>query len=317
FYIRRHGLPGGNLYAKLYNADGTVGSSAIPSTIVNGDYTSKIVSTDVAFYDSDLHNDYEDNTQWRLVTFYFNSQSDFAFSPNGNTAYATADAAYPSKRAVPTGNYVVVLEYENGDSDNAIDIAVDKSSGWPGNYVQFDDSTDTWSADNGWTPIYYVHLYEQMFPFMDNIPYFDDPSPNGGGYDDYRLYQRRNALRVEIHRSLTPEAFGDEMRYKYIIRAWVRRCSDGSIDDECTDYVNTHFSNTMQDLNATTNPPAIDQVMFLTEAQHSAYDDVILGFTEATGGSTQIATFGHFVVRFRTPHDGTINEVAHPGAYYD
>ncbi|QJT09106.1 type IV pilus modification PilV family protein [Oceanidesulfovibrio marinus] len=318
FYVRPHGHPTGTMHAKLYNSDGGVlGATALPAGEVNNDFTSRGVATDMVFFDSNLHSDYEDTTEWRLVTFYFNADhSDFKYSPKQdlNSPYKTLADIYPSDMVVaPNHNYVIVLEYDDGSSYNAVDVAVDKSSSWPGNYVQYDESTHNWSADGTWTPIYYVHLYEQIFRFMDNVPYFDEAPPAGGGFDNYELYHHRNALRIEIDRAQNATAFGDEMRYKYNIRAWVRRCSDETIEEDCPDYVGTFFSDTRRDLNATKNPPAIDTDIFLTQAQHDAYDRVLIGFTEATGGSTQIATFGHFIVRFKRPNDSTINEVAYPG----
>ncbi len=311
--------PAGDLRARLYNVgSGTVGSDAIPGTEVNGagQFTSFVLGTGEIFNDGDLVSEYEDTDEWRLVTFYF-ADTDY-FSPNNNTSYASLEAALPSDVIVPDGNYVIVLDYPGGTPTRSIDVAVatkDLVMGneWPGNLVTFDDNTDTWSADATRTPIYYVHLYEQVFPFLDDVSYFDAASPTGGGFDDYRLSNQRNAIRYEIDREISPTWYGDEPRYKYNIRAWVRRCADTAVEQDCPEYVDTVFSDTSGDLNATLNPPVIDTTIYLDAAMHTDFEKAIFGFTEATGGSTQDATFAHFVLQFKRPFDTTIDEVAFPG----
>lgn len=321
FYIRQ--TPGntsntdGNLQARLYTVDNstTVGVDGIPYAEVNGTghFTSQSISAYHIFRDGDLDNIYENNSRWRLVTFYF-ADTDY-YSPNNNVSYSSFYDALPKDVAVDPGNYVIVLEYPGGTPTASVDVAVAPKSSvaghtWPGNMVEYDSSTHTWTADSSKTPVYYVHLYEQAFPFMNNVHYFDGPGE--GGYNNYSLTRQRNAIRFEVDRSITPTWYGDEARYKYNIRAWVRRCADTDASEDCPEYVDTVFSDTSGDLNATLNPPVIDKTIYLNTTQHTEFQKAIFGFTEATGGSTQNATFAHFVLQFKRPFDVSIDEVAYP-----
>ncbi|WP_144301698.1 PilW family protein [Oceanidesulfovibrio indonesiensis] len=302
----------GSLRARLYNvADGTfAGSDGVPGSEVHGSFVSNSISVGYIFTDGDLDNYYRNSNEWRLVTFYF-AGPDYYSPSGGRTSSSNIAAASPPNIDIEPGqDYVIVLEYTDGHSRRSIDVAVEpkqvvSGNKWPGNLVLYEDGN--WSADSTRTPIYYVHLYEQVFPFINHLNYFEPDN-----FSDYRLYKNRNAIRYEIDREIEPTWFGDEQRYKYNIRAWVRRCEDTSIEQDCPDFVDTVFSDTSGDLSTEKNPPAIDTTIYLNAEMHEDFEKAIFGFTEATGGSTQDATFAHFVLQFKRPFDTIIDEVASP-----
>jgi hypothetical protein len=128
------------------------------------------------------------------------------------------------------------------------------------------------------------------------------------------------AYRGEIERALTPVASGANAgNYAYRIVSWIRDCNNNN----CLQYVNAtspdtnmaFFSDTSRFLcanhldadyntNCTVdNFPILDNTIYLTPAQHANFTRMIFGFTEATGGATQTATYSYFTLQFMKPND--------------
>jgi|GEM_PF-6718731 len=130
------------------------------------------------------------------------------------------------------------------------------------------------------------------------------------------------AFRAEIERSLTPVASGGNAgKYAYRMISWFRPC----VGTTCLEYVNStgstsaetdraYFSDTSRFLCANhadadyayctvDNIPVLDRTIYLTATQHSQFNRMVFGFTEATGGSTQTATYSYFALQFMKPND--------------
>jgi hypothetical protein len=153
------------------------------------------------------------------------------------------------------------------------------------------------------------------------------------------------AYRAEIERKLTPETSGPGIgKYAYRITSWVRMCNTAyGYKQDCLQYVNAtgstteqtnraYFSDTSRFLCAHTgtytdstgttrtdyskcsvaNPPILDKTIFLTPSQHEQFNEMIFGFTEATGGSTQKATYSYFTLQFMKPNDWVTDSDGNP-----
>lgn len=123
------------------------------------------------------------------------------------------------------------------------------------------------------------------------------------------------AFRLEVERPTTANGSGN---YDYKLRAWVKECST----TDCIEYVErtgsgdernkAFFSDTSKFLcyDTTEQPrcsvetaPILEQSVELTATEHDNFADFIFGFTEATGGSTQTATYSHFILQFNKSND--------------
>ncbi|WP_208738362.1 hypothetical protein, partial [Oceanidesulfovibrio marinus] len=97
------------MHDKLYQSDGgVIGSTAFPAGEGNNDFPSRGVASDMVLFDSNLHSDYEDTTEWRGVTFYFNADhSYFHYSPKQyvNSLYKTLADIYPSDMVVAPNHH--------------------------------------------------------------------------------------------------------------------------------------------------------------------------------------------------------------------
>ncbi len=119
----------------------------------------------------------------------------------------------------------------------------------------------------------------------------DDDS--NSGYDGY--YYRTTSdgwlknggkfyYRYELDRSTTANANGD---YCYQIRSWVKKSGD------------TYPAGLSNCTVAYAGPPDITSVVNLSPAMHQKLTAVIPGFTEGTGGATQLATLSKFAMNFK------------------
>ena len=132
------------------------------------------------------------------------------------------------------------------------------------------------------------------------------------------------AYRLEVERDT--EANGDG-NYEYTLKSWIRQCSqplcaeyfDRTSSD--SDKNKLYFSDTSRFLcdgstdvmtgkcdPANTNAPIMTQTVELTPAEHADFEAFIFGFTEATGGSTQNATFSEFILQFVKENDYTTED---------
>lgn len=123
------------------------------------------------------------------------------------------------------------------------------------------------------------------------------------------------AFRLEVERN--------ESTGTYTLTSWIRQC-DVSGSPTCNEYFKydpdnptndkIYFSDTSRFLcNGTsgftsgkcsvTNPHILKRSVTLTAAQHAAFEKMIFGFTTATGGATQIATFSEFILQFIKAND--------------
>lgn len=130
------------------------------------------------------------------------------------------------------------------------------------------------------------------------------------------------AFRAEIQRSTVPNASG---LYEYTITSWIRRCTyrDAAghpcieyfdIGSPDTDKNKIYFSDTSRFLChsgsgfatgkcSNYNTPILQQTVQLTATEHDNFTKMIFGFTEATGGATQVATYSEFILQFIKPND--------------
>lgn len=123
------------------------------------------------------------------------------------------------------------------------------------------------------------------------------------------------AFRLEVERNPDPAST------TYTLNAWLRSCSPSYTDYPCEEYflyndanpTNTKylFADTNRFLcysggnfasgkcsGSSNNTPILHKTITLTEAEHAALEKIIFGFTAATGGATQIATFSEFIIQF-------------------
>ncbi|MGE4299423.1 MAG: hypothetical protein AB7E47_15510 [Desulfovibrionaceae bacterium] len=101
------------------------------------------------------------------------------------------------------------------------------------------------------------------------------PADSGGRY----------IVRMEVSRNET--ATTSTGRYRYILKAWVKR--------DQTAFSN--FYDTERDYTA--EAPTIMDTIELTESYHDLFDNILIGWTEGTGGAQQQLTLLKFDLAFR------------------
>jgi len=121
FYLSVAGTPTGNVVAKLYDHSGTLGTDSIPTG--NALATSNTLNVEDRLLTSDI----------RLINFEF----DDGYTLNAST------------------NYVVTLEYSDGDTSNYINVGTDITSPAHGGNLST-LSSGTWSANSSADTIFYV-----------------------------------------------------------------------------------------------------------------------------------------------------------------
>lgn len=125
-------------------------------------------------------------------------------------------------------------------------------------------------------------------------PKNSDNDDTSSGYDGY--YYRTTSdgwlknggtfyYRYELDRSTTPNASGN---YCYQIRSWLKKSGD------------TYPAGLSNCTIPYTGPPDITSVVNLSPAMHQKLAGVIPGFTEGTGGATQLATLRNFTMYFKS-----------------
>lgn len=164
------------------------------------------------------------------------------------------------------------------------------SANWPGVYT-FDDNRHNLGHNVGPNDVWHSTFSWQNSPF---------------------------AFRLEVER---------KSDRTYVLKSWLRRCTDTDTTngpcreyfDRTYQYVNStprdklSFSDTSRFLCGggneasgkctTSNTPILSQTVTLTTTQHDLYTAMTFGFTEATGGATQRATFSEFVLQFIKSND--------------
>jgi len=120
--------------------------------------------------------------------------------------------------------------------------------------------------------------------------YYQGPAKKPGGTYNWMENGVPHTFRIEIDRLTNADGTGS-----YTTRAWVD--FDGT---SCSTDQATHFQDVV---NAFTDiPPQINRTVTLSAADHLLMDRILFGFTEATGGATQIATITNFLIYFpKTP----------------
>ncbi len=168
-----------------------------------------------------------------------------------------------------------------------------------------------------------------------------DDNKHGRGYNDaygstgywqsnFSWLNNTFAFRTEVERSLTPSGG----RYEYTIRSWLKRCTTTDCEEYwnrdwyeangSTDTDNLYFSDTSKFLcqdapfdmceDGKENTVILKKTVFLTQQEHDDFDKMIFGFTAATGGATQNATFSQFILQFIRASDyeyDTSGEIIH------
>ena len=155
-------------------------------------------------------------------------------------------------------------------------------------------------------------------------------------YDDNRHYRGENntltqnldtgygtswanktfAFRAEVERHYRYST--DDGTYEYILTSWLHNCTtsdcaeywDSDYYDPDEDSDDLYFSDTSRflcwdsndtrcsDESIAANTPTLKKTIYLTEKQNEQLDTIMFGFTEATGGSTQKATYSQFILQF-------------------
>lgn len=118
-YLRKVGSPTGNMYAKIYRANTTAGSNAIPTG------NPVVVSASV----SDLNI----STGWSVVSFNF------------PTTY------------LDSGHYVLVFEHDAGDRSNYITIGVGNNNTHYGNMCYMNSTDSNWNYYNSYDLVFYLY----------------------------------------------------------------------------------------------------------------------------------------------------------------
>lgn len=120
------------------------------------------------------------------------------------------------------------------------------------------------------------------------------------------------AFRGEVHRNQTANSTASGaftgQHYDYNMYSWVRSCIDDTV---CSDYVrgnNARFADTSRDLSIQKNPPLLKYQMQLNSSYHNRFNRMIFGWTEATGGATQLANYRNFTLTFRRTTDTVITD---------
>ncbi|MEF2144240.1 MAG: LamG-like jellyroll fold domain-containing protein [Desulfovibrionaceae bacterium] len=101
---------------------------------------------------------------------------------------------------------------------------------------------------------------------------------------------RRFRVRMELNRSLEANDLGF---YCYTLSAWIKRDNEpmpANFEDTSTDYYDP--------ANAATAPDITDAIV-LNQVHHTDMEHIFFGWTEATGGSKQLATIGRFRLAFK------------------
>lgn len=106
----------------------------------------------------------------------------------------------------------------------------------------------------------------------------------GGAANDWMKAGGSFYYRFELDRSTTPNAQGN---YCYQVRSWLKKPGDA---------YPAGLSNCTA---AYTGPPDATSVVNLSPAMHQKLTKVFFGWTEGTGGATQLATLRNFALSFK------------------
>jgi type II secretory pathway pseudopilin PulG len=184
-----------------------------------------------------------------------------------------------------------------------------------------------WWKQNGGVDYQYKGTDDLVESTWEGAYAYDDNRHGRGFNVDNTQYWRTTfnwtnnsfAFRLEVERSVMPNVDGN---YEYTLKSWIRQCTQplcaeyfdrGSAD---ADKDKLYFSDTSRFLcdgdtdymtgkcdSSNYNTPILTQTVELDPTQHDFYEQFIFGFTEATGGSTQDATFSEFILQFIKEND--------------
>jgi hypothetical protein len=123
--------------------------------------------------------------------------------------------------------------------------------------------------------------------------YYTNPVAKPGGYN-WLEDGNTHSFRIEIDRSTKTDGSGKGL---YTTRVWVD-CNGTS----CSTDQATHLEDVVNPYPVTDPSPQINRTFELSQADHLLMNRILFGFTEATGGATQIATVTNFKIYFpQTP----------------
>jgi len=120
--------------------------------------------------------------------------------------------------------------------------------------------------------------------------------PDGAGSGLYGMYYKSPAnwlrggtkyyMRMELTRLTTPSSGST---YAYGMKTWVTAATPSDA-----------FKSVLADYDASANPPAMQQIIFLNSTYHQQLNKIIFGWSEATGLYAQNITVGDFALAFKT-----------------
>lgn len=133
FYIKKIGTPPGNITASIYLSTGTLGTTSKP--------TGSVLATSLPIIADSL------TTSLQLITFNFTSTERITLSA--------------------LTNYVIVINYNDGDASNCVSVGIDNTSSYSGNWSASGDLV-SWSPISGNSLCFYVYGF---FPSGSNYLY--------------------------------------------------------------------------------------------------------------------------------------------------
>lgn len=231
------------------------------------------------------------------------------YANTGTGSICSDEHAQPStsQRADTSTDHIAYVFWGN-ETDSGLDCAYwwkQVGSYYHKYWIPYKDSTDNIGA-----------TYAGAYSFDDNRHGTGNNPSNSdsAGYweTNFTWTDRPFAFRLEVERDIDTG--------EYTLTSWLRQCAvPGAGEEPCTEYFqydeafpdndDIYFSDTSRFLCdggsdfvtgkcSNFNTPILKKSITLTAAQHAAMEDIIFGFTTATGGSTQIATFSEFIFQF-------------------
>lgn len=137
----------------------------------------------------------------------------------------------------------------------------------------------------------------------------------GGKVGSYNWMEDGQIHRVRIEVTRTPSG---GQRGFYRVKAWVdceQPCCSGTTCTSCPEVEISNFHNIFNSYNNTSFLPKINREIELNNARNTAFNEMIFGFTQATGGATQNIEISNFKLYF--PCSGDCDYTLNPyTAYY-
>ncbi|MBP8609278.1 MAG: hypothetical protein KBI28_07715 [Syntrophaceae bacterium] len=119
----------------------------------------------------------------------------------------------------------------------------------------------------------------------------------GGTQYNWMEDGQTHRVRIEITRN---------SNWYYRVKAWVdceQPCCSGSTCQSCEEVEIFNFQNIFNSYNNTSFLPKINREIRLNNSRHGAFEKIIFGFTQATGGATQNIEISNFKIYFPSASD--------------